>query len=213
MVLTGSESSAPSGKRAERSRRAIVAAARVEFLRDGFDASMDTIAARAGVSKVTVYNHFGRKEDLFTAVISQLGDETSARSMDAAEAVLADATDLRAALSEAARSLITSVTAPDVLALRNLMTGELRRFPELGRTWQQRGPARFAGYVAEWLRDQTARGRLAVPDPEVATFQFYGLTVYPHLVAASLGNAIPAELADRLTAGAVDMFLARYGPP
>lgn len=212
MVVTGSEPSTPSGKRAERSRRAIVAAARAEFLRDGFDASMDTIAARAGVSKVTVYNHFGSKEDLFTAVIGQLGDETSARTMDAAEAVLTDATDLRAALADAARSMIASITAPDVLALRNLMTGELRRFPELGRTWQRRGPARFAGYFADWLREQTAQGRLDVPDPEVATFQFYGLTVYPHLVAASLGNAIAGELADRLTAGAVDMFLARYAP-
>ena len=209
MVVTGSE---PSGKRAERSRRAIVAAARVEFLRDGFDASMDTIAAGAGVSKVTVYNHFGSKDELFTAVISQLGDETSARTMDAAEAFLTDATDLRTALSDAARSMIASITAPDVLALRNLMTGELRRFPELGRTWQRRGPARFAAYFADWVREQTALGRLDVPDPEVATVQYYGLTVYPHLVAASLGDGIPGELADRLIIAAVDMFLTRYQP-
>ncbi|MFL6118456.1 TetR/AcrR family transcriptional regulator [Actinophytocola sp.] len=210
MVATGTEP--PSGKRAERSRRAIVAAARAEFLRDGFDASMDTIAARAGVSKVTVYNHFGSKEDLFTAVIGELGDETSALTMDAATAVLTDATDLRAALTEAARSLIASVTRPDVLAMRNLMSGELRRFPDLGRTWERRGPARFAGYFADWLRDQTAHGRLEVPDPEVATIQFYALTVYPHLVAASFGDTLPGDLADRLTTGAVDTFLARYEP-
>jgi TetR/AcrR family transcriptional regulator, mexJK operon transcriptional repressor len=209
---TRSAPSTPSGKRAERSRRAIVAAAREEFLRNAFEASMDTIAARAGVSKVTVYNHFGSKEDLFTAVISQVGDETSTRNLDAATAVLTDATDLRAALTEAARSLIAAVTAPEVLALRNVMTGELRRFPELGRTWQRRGPARFASYFAGWLREQTAQGRLDVPDPEVATLQFYGLTVDPHLVAASFGDAIPGEVADRLVTGAVDMFLARYGP-
>jgi TetR/AcrR family transcriptional regulator, mexJK operon transcriptional repressor len=212
MVVTGNQPSTPSGKRAERSRRAIVAAARQEFLRNGFDASMDTIAAHAGVSKVTVYNHFGSKEDLFTAVVSQLGDETSARAMDTAMQVLTEATDLRAALTEAARSMIVSVTEPDVLALRNVMTGELRRFPELGQTWQRRGPARFAGYFADWLRAQTAQGRLDVPDPEVATLQFYGLTVHPHLVAASFGNAIPSELTDRLITGATDMFLARYGP-
>jgi TetR/AcrR family transcriptional repressor of mexJK operon len=205
--------SEPSGKRAERSRKAIVAAAREEFLRDGFDASMDTIAARAGVSKVTVYNHFGSKEDLFTAVISQVGDETSDRNTEAATAVLTDATDLRAALTEAITLIIEGITDPDVQALRNVMTGELRRFPELGRTWRERGPVRFAAYFADWLRERTAEGRLDVPDPEVAVVQFYGLSVYPHLVAGSFGGSIPEELAGRLVTGAVDMFLASYGRP
>src|ERR1700761_6150082 len=55
----------PSGDRADRKRQAIVSAARKAFVRDGFEAGMDLIAAEAGVSKVTVYNHFGSKEALF----------------------------------------------------------------------------------------------------------------------------------------------------
>ncbi|MGO4430642.1 TetR/AcrR family transcriptional regulator, partial [Streptomyces sp. MCAF7] len=46
----------PSGPRAELKRQAIVRAARELFLREGFGVGMDTIAAEAGVSKVTVYN-------------------------------------------------------------------------------------------------------------------------------------------------------------
>ncbi|MFD1052422.1 TetR/AcrR family transcriptional regulator C-terminal domain-containing protein, partial [Kibdelosporangium lantanae] len=126
--------------------------------------------------------------------------------------VLTDATDLRAALTDAIRLIIEGITDPEVQALRNVMTGELRRFPDLGRTWRQRGPVRFAAYFADWLREQTALGRLDVPDPEVAVVQFYGLSVYPHLVAGSFGESLPRDLADRLVTSAVDMFLARYGP-
>src|ERR1700751_4544390 len=57
---------APAGGKAE----SILAAAKRTFLAGGFGAvSMDTIAREAGVSKATVYAHFGSKEELFGAVI------------------------------------------------------------------------------------------------------------------------------------------------
>src|SRR5689334_18399264 len=51
-------------------RRVIAKAATDVFLRHGYvAASMDEVAAVAGVSKQTVYKHFGSKEQLFLAVI------------------------------------------------------------------------------------------------------------------------------------------------
>ena len=51
-------------------RQAILDAARQMFTAQGFDgASMDQIAAEAGVSKLTVYSHFGDKETLFGEVV------------------------------------------------------------------------------------------------------------------------------------------------
>ena len=42
------------------------------FSRDGYErTSVDAISAQAGVSKRTVYNHFGDKESLFLAVVQQ----------------------------------------------------------------------------------------------------------------------------------------------
>ncbi len=59
----------------DRKRAAVIAAAIEEFLAAGFDAtSMDRIAARASVSKRTVYNHFPSKEALFAAILRQLWD-------------------------------------------------------------------------------------------------------------------------------------------
>ncbi|HWT34916.1 MAG TPA: TetR/AcrR family transcriptional regulator, partial [Paraburkholderia sp.] len=63
----------------DRKRAAVIEAAIDEFRASGFDAtSMDRIAARAGVSKRTVYNHFPSKEALFAAILQQLWDASKA---------------------------------------------------------------------------------------------------------------------------------------
>lgn len=49
---------------------AIMIAAGQLFIQNGFsNVTMDTIAKKAGVSKLTVYNHFGSKDELFNTVI------------------------------------------------------------------------------------------------------------------------------------------------
>ncbi|MBP7656876.1 MAG: helix-turn-helix transcriptional regulator, partial [Pseudoxanthomonas sp.] len=51
-------------------RAAILEAAKQLFAREGFNGvSMDQIAAEAGVSKLTVYSHFGDKDALFAAAV------------------------------------------------------------------------------------------------------------------------------------------------
>ncbi|GAA4088965.1 TetR/AcrR family transcriptional regulator [Nonomuraea soli] len=200
----------PTGKRAERSRQAIVAAARELFVSEGFDAGMDLIAARAGVSKVTVYNHFGSKEELFTEVVGQAMGEAHT-TMAELRARLSEAAGAREALLHLARALVTAATDPSRLALRNLVTAELRRFPELGEAYLTRGPARSAADLGEALGDLCGRGLLEIPDREVAVLQFFSLTIYPHLIAGTIGSALPGDLAERLITGGVDLFLARYG--
>src|SRR5687768_16333691 len=57
----------------DRKREAIIQAAIAEFHAHGFEiTSMDKIAATAGVSKRTVYNHFPSKEELFAEILNQL---------------------------------------------------------------------------------------------------------------------------------------------
>src|SRR5512141_2134782 len=51
-------------------RRQILEGARQVFAEQGYErASVDQIAARAGVSKATVYNHFREKRALFVAAV------------------------------------------------------------------------------------------------------------------------------------------------
>ena len=57
-------------------RAAILEAAYVLLLRDGPGAfSMDTLAVEAGVSKPTIYTHFGSRADLCRAMVADLASE------------------------------------------------------------------------------------------------------------------------------------------
>ncbi|MFI5682075.1 TetR/AcrR family transcriptional regulator [Streptomyces cellulosae] len=203
----------PSGPRAELKRQAIVRAARELFLRDGFGVGMDAIAAEAGVSKVTVYNHFGSKEALFTAVITSALDDPLGHASSAALEGLAESEDLRAALLDAARAWVHAVrTNQDVIALRNLVAAEQHRFPELGRAWHGHGPEGHHPAVAGALRTLADQGRLVIPDLEAAIIHLYALLVFPHMVFSTYGTHIEDSLTDRLIVSGVDMFLGYYGP-
>ncbi|OEJ25922.1 transcriptional regulator [Streptomyces agglomeratus] len=203
----------PSGPRAALKRQAIVRAAREAFLREGFGVGMDAIAAGAGVSKVTVYNHFGSKEALFTAVITEALDEPLGSASAAALEDLAEAEDLRTALVDAARTWVNALrTNQDVIALRNLVAAELHRFPELGKAWQGHGPEGHHPAVAGALRSLAEQGRLVIPDLETAIIQLYALLVFPHVVFGAYGTTIDDSLTERLITGGVDMFLSHYAP-
>ncbi|MFE6779435.1 TetR/AcrR family transcriptional regulator [Streptomyces sp. NPDC057702] len=69
----------PAGRLAAK-REAILRAAVAIFLREGYDrASVDAIAEEAGVSKQTIYNHFGGKERLFLAAVEGERHRVAAR--------------------------------------------------------------------------------------------------------------------------------------
>src|SRR3954471_24775417 len=64
----------------DRKRDAIVQAAIVEFRANGFEAtSVDKVAARAEVSKRTLYNHFPSKDELFAEILRVLWHTSSSQ--------------------------------------------------------------------------------------------------------------------------------------
>lgn len=204
----------PGGPRAERKRRAILAAARAAFLHEGFDASVDAIAAAAAVSKVTVYNHFGSKQALFVEVVKEALDTPLGETLVTAVDGLAEGDDLHAAFTGAARAWVRAVRAdPGVLAMRGLAAREAHRFPELHQAWRHGGGPQLHHPAAGAALDRlVAAGRLDIPDTELAILQLYTLLVFPHLVFTTYGTAVDDDLADRMITGGVDMFLSYYAP-
>ncbi|GAA2627779.1 MULTISPECIES: TetR/AcrR family transcriptional regulator [Streptomyces] len=200
----------PTGDRAARKRLAIVRAARTAFVRDGFKVGMDTIAAEAGVSKVTVYNHFGNKDALFLAVVGDALEEALGAAIEGTAARLEETDDLRTALVWTAEAWVKGMIQPDVLALRHLVVNETHRFPELGLAWKQSGPDRARPALLDTFARLIADGRLDMPDVEVAIIQFYSLVLYPHLIHSAYGVALPRETTTALSETGVDMFLAYY---
>ncbi|MFD7263854.1 TetR/AcrR family transcriptional regulator [Streptomyces sp. NPDC059874] len=200
----------PAGDRAARKRQAIIRSARAAFVRDGFRVGMDTIATEAGVSKVTVYNHFGSKEQLFLAVIGDALEEALGETVAGTAERLKSTGDVRTALVWTARAWVSGMTRPEVVALRQLVVNEVRRFPELGQAWKENGPDRARPSLVETFEHLVAEGRLDMPDVEVAIVQFYSLVLYPHIIHAAYGMTLDPETTEALTNTGVDMFLAYY---
>ncbi len=200
----------PSGERADRKREAIVRAARAVFVRDGFEAGMDLIAAEAGVSKVTVYNHFGSKEALFLAVVTDALEQALGVAVAGTQARLDSSDDLRESLVWTARAWVDGMTDPDVVALRNLVVSEVRRFPELGTAWQHAGPLRAQPALVATFRRLIDSGQLDMPDVELACVQLYSLVLYPHLVHSAYGARLSRARTNALITTGVDMFLGYY---
>jgi TetR/AcrR family transcriptional regulator, mexJK operon transcriptional repressor len=200
--------------RSVRKRKAIIEAATTVFLRNGYlGASMDEIAALAGVSKQTVYKHFADKERLFIEIVTSTVDEISDPVHD--EVVgLKDSGDLRADLRDLARRLLERVIEPRLLQLRRLVIGESGRFPELGRTFYQRGLGRTIDDLTVAFEQLAARGELDLDDdPRLAASQFSWLIMSaPINRAMLLGNdeALPPAEIEQLAATAVRTFLAAY---
>jgi TetR/AcrR family transcriptional repressor of mexJK operon len=196
-----------------RKRSAILDAATSAFLENGYvGTSIEQIAARARVSKPTIYKHFADKEQLFTEIVLRTIDQVGEPFFDWIEA-LEDADDLEAALGELARKLVGIVREPRLLELRRLVIGETARFPELGRMYFERGPGRTIDTLAAKFDQLAHRGLLRVADPRLAAQQFNWLVLSIPLNRAMFTvdhNFEAAEL-DRYAQQAVAVFLAAYG--
>lgn len=191
-------------------RERILEAARVTFLAEGFEVSMDAVAASAGTTKATVYKHFGNKEALFIAVIRSELDRALDEPARLVASRLARSSDLRECLVSACRAWVAGIAATDMISLRNLVVGEARRFPELGEAWRERGPQRFHPVIAEALGQLTAQRRLSIHDIDLAVLQLSGLVVSPNLIYGAYGDPVDAETRDRLITSGVDMFVNQY---
>lgn len=152
-------------------REIILEAARKVFLEVGFGAaSMDAIANNAQVSKQTVYNHFGSKEELFAAMVRDTCD-----SMTLAFAEAARDGNPEKTLRAIAQRFMDATFSEDKLALHRILMAEVPRFPELGRIFYQSGPAVIRQFLADYFREQHKRGALKVENPKITAEQFISL--------------------------------------
>lgn len=201
----------PGGRSAQK-HRAILDAARSAFLASGYDgASMDDIADAAGVSKPTIYKHFGDKDRLFTETI-----ETDIAEAESHTQALIDALpttrDLEADLRQFARVHLADVMQPHLVRMRRRLIGEAERFPDLAKSWYENGPAKGHETLARVFCKLADRGLLRMDDPLTAAEQFNWLVLIPlHRAMFTTHSVDVAELneaADR----AVRMFLDAYRP-
>lgn len=184
-------------------RDRLIQAATAAFMEKGYRASIDDIAARAGVARQTVYNHFESKDLLFREVIGN--------AMRAVLVTLESGDgDLRAGLVRFAIAYRQKVLCPLALAMFRTIVAEAPRFPELAATFFSAGPEETIRGLAQFLARAMERGELRRDDPRLLAETLTGmLSHYDRL----RGLFNPATLIDDdagKTERIVDAFLRAH---
>lgn len=192
-------------------REAILVAARALFLEQGYSgASMDGIAAAAGVSKLTVYSHFGDKEGLFNAAVHATCNQLVPDTLFV--------TDTQASLREQllgiGRAFFALVSSPEALATQRIMLSTSTDDRTRTLFWQA-GPARMTAALGNALAPRVAAGELDIDDLELAAGQFFCLIKgeLHSSMMCGLSSPLSPGAAERHVAATVDLFIRAYARP
>ncbi len=187
---------------------AILDAASEVIAERGLAAPIEEIARRAGVSKQTVYNHYGAKTELVRALVERRVETVTAplRNPGAHE-------NPETALAEYAGTLLRVVGAKTYSLMRVIIqsAGEM---PDLAHTMFASGPRRSREQLAAFLELEAKAGRLAIDDPFQAAEFFAGM-VLGHRQTAHLlgvGETLEEDEVDRIAREAAARFMRAYAP-
>jgi TetR/AcrR family transcriptional repressor of mexJK operon len=156
-------------------RRDILLAGKKVFFEHGYAlTSIDRIAAVAGTTKRTVYDHFGSKDALFAEVIAFSSEQFVALLLPTAEA-------LPMPLAEGLRLFIAQltelVTRPDIVRFQRLVIAEAERHPQFGQVLYETAILGAERVLADYLRARVADGQAPAQDADRAARMVLDLTV------------------------------------
>lgn len=196
-------------------RAAILEAAERMFLQHGYEGvSMDQIAAAAGVSKLTVYSHFGDKDALFTEAAKAYCE----RQMPGSLFERAPEMPVRQRLMDIGRSYFAMITAPEAVAGHRLLCTPQMVEKQLARLFWDAGPQRVHNEFVRFLERRIAAGDLEIEDVQRAAGQFFALVrgdLHMRLLfdCPESEDCPGREARERAHLEAsVDMFLSAYAP-
>ena len=141
----------------------IVAAALAVFAEKGFAAArLDEIAARAGLSKGTLYLYFADKASIFRAVVA----EAVAPNLEMVEAA---ADSFSGSFADLVRTLVPTLarvaSETPIGGVVKMVIGESRNFPELAKVWHDDLVARAIAAMSSIVAAAQARGEVKPGDP------------------------------------------------
>src|SRR6202051_309623 len=196
----------PSRADALRLRQRILEVATELFLAEGYGSTtIEAVAARAGISKRTLYHRFDDKPALFTAVVHEIIEQIR----PAAGVPLIEGATVRDILRRLAAMMLRAALSPRAIALHRLVMAESARFPDMVRAVHGDGTAREAitligGLLAREPRDST----LSAEKRAFAAEQFIFMVVTsPQRRAMGYGTPMTAAELDLWADKTVDLFL------
>jgi TetR/AcrR family transcriptional regulator, mexJK operon transcriptional repressor len=190
---------------------AMVAAAATVFFERGFaDTTVEAVADRAGVSKVTIYARFGDKAGLFEAMVKHVSERMQADAAPQGKL----SSNIEDALISFGNGVMTELLSQRLVAFERNLAGELSRHPDLARRFYEAGPGQCRIRLAAIIKDAADKGELMVEHPLQAAADLYGLWHGFHMIEARFGMTEPPteqEIDDLVKTG-VARFLRAYRP-
>ena len=210
-VTTAAVGSAASLRRRRKDERPseLVAAALDLFVERGFAATrLDDVAARAGVSKGTLYVYFTNKDELFEQLITDEKQELAA----ALDAFQPTAESFRDNLRAFAISFNELLTGENHMSSIRMVVGAVEKFPAVGAMFFRAGAERGTTRLTEVFGQAVADGRLKPCDPAVAAHHFIALCTSEVMKKALFGAALrpSPEEARRIVDNGLDVFMSYY---
>lgn len=195
-------------QRSEGKRAAILDAAEILFVEEGYDAvSVEEIAAHAQVSKRTVYDHFGDKEEIFSRVLERVSDALTDAVRAAIDEELAGRSGLRDELVNFGNRIAGQTLKSSRYATFRMLDsrrGSRPGLPESKRDLAER-------MLSERFADFAETGRINATDPAVAARHFTALTIGLALEDLVRGRTDGSSELQKVVSDGVDVFLRAYG--
>lgn len=193
-------------------RTALLAAAAELIQERGYDgASLDAIVERAACSKSAVYELFGNKEGILSALTEDIALELS-RALHAFHLAHLDVRETLTRYGHLALELILSERH---IAIVRATIAAAWKHPGIGVRYFEVGAMTARSALARYFDERTRAGELSVPDSERAAREFQALLFFERIMAQITGaRTAPAgaELAE-LVDCAVASFLKLYAAP
>lgn len=193
--------------KSEAKRQLIIDAAGDLFMEQGYEnASMEGIAKLAGVSKQTLYSHFGSKEQLFSAAIECKCEEYQLDS-----SLSSERKNYRENLHEFCEQLARLLVSPEALQVFRVCVAEADR-SEVGRLFWQAGPEKIRLQLHDFLKRQCQLGELAIPNIDLACSQLIAMLHGKAHACTLLSIGLDEKDQDicLYSRACADMFLSHY---
>lgn len=187
-------------------RETLLQAAAEVFFEQGYAAtSIDAIIERAGGSKRNIYNEFGNKEGLFSAIVKESADKVLSPLV--IEEI--EGHDLRATLTAFGRHSMDAYMSPTLIGIYRIAVTEANRFPDLVKSFYEQGPGRTTVRLAGVLEAARKRREIQADDCLRLAGHFVGMIRDNLHLQVVLGLRPPpsGKEAQEAVASAVEIFL------
>ena len=191
MDARADEGPARRGRRKEARPGELLDAALDLFVEKGFAATRsEEVAARAGVSKGTLFLYFPSKEELFKAVVRE---NISGRFAEWNE----EFENFEGSTPEMVRYCMRvwweRIGATRASGITKLIIGEARNFPDIAAFYHQEVIAPGTKLVRRILERGVARGEFGAIDIDYTVFSIVAPMVYLTMMKHSVGACVPAD--------------------